>query len=67
MSGSVLYFALVLALGEIARRWIGIAPDITRKGVLAALAIWALAAVSRFPDRNASTAFLGLAGALYLS
>jgi phytol kinase len=63
-----LYFALILALGEVARRRIGIAPDFTRKGVLAALAVWALLTVSRLPDtRNASAAFLGLAGALYLS
>jgi phytol kinase len=63
-----LYFALLLALGEVARRRIGIAPDITRKGVLASLAVWALLTVSRLPDaRNASAAFLGLAGALYLS
>ena len=67
MPGSLLYFALVLALGEIARRRIGIPPDITRKGVLAALAVWALATVSQFPDRSASTAFLVLAGVLYLS
>ena len=67
MAGSALYFALVLAVGEIARRWIGIAPDITRKGVLAALAVWALLTVTRFPDRGASTAFLVLAGALYFS
>ena len=67
MPGSLLYFALVLALGEIARRRIGIPPDITRRGVLAALAVWALATVSQFPDRSASTAFLVLAGALYLS
>ena len=68
MPGSVLYFALILAFGEVARRRIGIAPDITRKGVLAALAVWALLTVSRLPaTRNASAAFLGLAGALYLS
>jgi phytol kinase len=67
--GSVLYFALILAFGEVARRRIGIAPDITRKGVLAALAVWALLTVSHLPNatRNASAAFLGLAGALYLS
>jgi len=66
--GSVLYFALILAFGEVARRRIGIAPDITRKGVLAALAVWALLTVSQLPaTRNASAAFLGLAGALYLS
>lgn len=69
MPGSVLYFALILAFGEVARRRIGIAPDITRKGVLAALAVWALLTVSHLPNatRNASAAFLGLAGALYLS
>jgi phytol kinase len=62
-----LYFAIVLSVGEIARRWIGIAPDLTRKGVLAALAVWALLTVTRFPEGSASTAFLVLAGALYLS
>ena len=67
MPESLLYFALVVALGEIARRRIGIPPDITRKGVLAALAVWALATVSQSPERSASTAFLVLAGALYLS
>jgi phytol kinase len=68
VSGSALYFALVLILAEIARRKLGIPPDITRKGVLAALAVWALLAVSRFADtRSVSAAFLGLAGVLYLS
>ena len=68
MPGSVLYFTLVLILGEIARRQIGIPPDVTRKGVLAALAVWALLAVSQFPDiRSASATFFGLTGALYLS
>ena len=61
----MLYFAFVLILGEIARRRMGIAPDVTRKGVLAALAVWALAAVPDAP--SAWPAFLGLAGALYLS
>ncbi len=68
MAGSVLYFTLILALGEVARRRMGIAPDITRRGVLAALALWVLLLVSRLPPTgNASTAFLGLGGALYLS
>jgi phytol kinase len=68
VSRSALYFAGVLALAEIARRKVGIAPDITRKGVLAALAIWALLAVSSMTDPgSAALAFLGLAGALYLS
>jgi phytol kinase len=63
-----LYFAVVLALAEIARRKAGIAPDITRKGVFAALALWALLAVLPGADpMGASTAFLGLAGVLYLS
>jgi len=63
-----LYFAPVLILGEVARRRIGIAPDITRKGVLSALAVWALLTVWQFPGtRSASSAFLGLAAVLYLS
>jgi phytol kinase len=66
--GSALYFAVVLALAEIARRKGGIAPDITRKGVLAALAVWALLAASALLDPGATAAaFLGLAGLLYLS
>jgi len=68
VTGSALYFAVVLALAEIARRKVGIAPDITRKGVLAALAVWALLAVSLLADPgSASAALLGLAGVLYLS
>jgi phytol kinase len=63
-----LYFAAILALAEIARRKAGIAPDITRKGVFAALALWAFLAVLPCADpMGASTAFLGLAGVLYLS
>ncbi len=63
-----MYFAVVLAVAEIARRKLGIAPDITRKGVFAALAVWAFLAVSTFDNPvSASAAFLGLAGALYLS
>lgn len=64
MLASLLYFALVLALGEIARRVLSIETDITRKGVLAALTIWAVAAVDL---RGAPAAFFLLAGALYLS
>jgi phytol kinase len=65
---SILYFALVLVLGEIARRRLRIPPDVTRKAVLAALAVWAAAAASR-PESShgVSAAFFGLAGALYLS
>ncbi len=64
---SLLYFALVLALGEVARRRLRIAPDFTRKGVLASLSLWA-AALSELPEtRGVSLAFLALAGALYLS
>jgi phytol kinase len=66
--GSALYFALVLVLAEIARRGLGIAPDVTRKGALAALAVWALFSVSQLSHpRSVSAAFLGLAVALYLS
>jgi phytol kinase len=62
-----LYFALVLTLGEIARRQMGIASDITRKGVLAALGAWTFPAVSLADPRSAAAAFVGLAAALYLS
>jgi phytol kinase len=63
-----LYFALVLVLGEIARRQMGVPPDVTRKGVLAALGAWTLPAVSLLPDpKSAAVAFLGLAAVLYLS
>jgi len=46
----------------------GIASDITRKSVLAALGAWTLPAVFLLADpRSAAAAFVGLAGALYLS
>jgi dolichol kinase len=65
---SFLYFALVLALGEIARRRLSVPAAITRKGVLAALAIWAVVAVFQRQDiRGTSAAFLLLAGVLYFS
>jgi phytol kinase len=68
VSRSALYFAGVLGLAEIARRQLGIAPDVTRKGVFAALAVWALLAASSPADPGrAAMAFVGLAGALYLS
>jgi phytol kinase len=63
-----LYFALVLALGEFARRQMRVAPDITRKGVLAALAAFALPSVSGLVDpRSGAAAFAALAAVLYLS
>jgi dolichol kinase len=64
----VLYFALVLALGETGRRRMKIPSDVTRKGVLAAVAAWTVPAVSFLADpRGAAAAFLALAAALYLS
>jgi phytol kinase len=63
-----LYFALVLALGEIARRGARAPSDLTRKGVLAALAAWTVPAVSFLEDPgSAAASYLGLAAVLYLS
>jgi phytol kinase len=65
---SALYFGLVLASGEVVRRWLQVPPDVTRKGVLAALCVWAVAAVSYLSDvRGVAIAFAGLGAALYLS
>jgi dolichol kinase len=60
----LLYLAGAIALAELARRRLGVAPDLTRKSVLAAVAIGALAAASR---SGVPQAFLIAAGALYLS
>ncbi|MGH9319932.1 MAG: hypothetical protein ACRD21_21350 [Vicinamibacteria bacterium] len=65
---SGLYFGLVLALAETARRRLGVAPDITRSSVLAAIGAWTLPAVSLFGEpRSAAAPFLLLAAVLYFS
>jgi phytol kinase len=64
----ILFFALVLALGEIARRRVRLPPDLTRKGVLGAIALGAVAAIARSSEpRAVSMAFFILAFVLYLS
>lgn len=62
MLESLLCFGLVLGVLEIARRWFRVPPDVTRKGVFVALALWAAAGVPGAP-----AALFALTGALYLS
>ncbi|HJS74793.1 MAG TPA: hypothetical protein VJ921_10940 [Vicinamibacteria bacterium] len=64
MVGVLLYLAAAIALAELARRHLEVAPDLTRKAVLAAVAIGALAAVSR---PGVPAAFFIASGTLYLS
>lgn len=66
MLTSGLYFALILAFGEIARRFVGIPSDLTRKGVLTSVALWSVPALL-LADTGTAAAYLGLAAALYLS
>jgi phytol kinase len=59
---------VVLALGEIARRRVRLPSDLTRKGVLAAMTLAAVAAIAGSSDpQAASMAYLSLAAVLYLS
>ena len=60
MPTAALYFALVLTLGEFARRWMRAPPDITRKGVLVALGAFALPSVTGVIDpRSGAAALVG--------
>jgi dolichol kinase len=61
---ALLYLAAAIALAELARRELAVAPDVTRKAVLAAVALVALVGVSK---PGVPAAFLVAAGALYLS
>ncbi len=60
----LLYWVAVVALAELARRRLEVAPDVTRKAVLALTSLGALGAVSR---PSLAGPFLIFGGALYLS
>ncbi len=65
---SAVYFALVLGLGEILRRGLHVAPDVTRKAVLVLASCWSVPAVYLFADaRAAAVPFFLLAIVLYFS
>jgi phytol kinase len=67
---SGVYLTLVLATGELLRRRLALAPDVTRKAVLGLLSCWCLPAAYLFRDSRAAAIpilFLLLAAALYLS